>query len=39
MSRRVSNYHTNTGSHLTSFSVSSPYRVRNAGRTGFTFSG
>lgn len=39
MNGHVSNYRTNTGSHLTSFSVSSPYRVRNAGRTGFTFSG
>jgi hypothetical protein len=39
MNGRVSNYHTNTGSYLTNFSVSFPYRVRSDGGTGFTFSG
>jgi hypothetical protein len=39
MSGRVSNYHTSTGSHLTAFGVSSPYRVTNASATGFAFSG
>jgi hypothetical protein len=39
MNGRVSNYRTSTGSHLTSFGVSSPYRITSQGGTGFTFSG
>jgi hypothetical protein len=39
MNGRISNYETSTGSHLTSISASSPYRVTNSSRTGFTFSG
>ena len=39
MNGRVSNYHTSTGSHLTSFGVSSPYRITSESGTGFTFSG
>jgi hypothetical protein len=39
MNGRVSNYRTNTGSHLTTFGVSSPYRITGASRTGFAFSG
>jgi hypothetical protein len=39
MNGRVSNYRTSTGSHLTSFGVSSPYRITSEGGTGFTFSG
>jgi hypothetical protein len=38
MNGRVSHYRTNTGSHLTRYLVSSPYRITNASRTGFTFS-
>ena len=34
---RVSNYQTNTGSHLTAFSISYPYRITSASGTGFTF--
>ena len=37
MNGRVSNYHTNTGSHLTAFSISYPYRIPSASGTGFTF--
>jgi hypothetical protein len=39
MNGRVSNYQTNTGSHLYGIGVSSPYRVTNVSGTGFTFSG
>jgi PAB1-binding protein PBP1 len=39
MNGRVSNYRTSTGSHLTSFGVSSPYRITSESGTGFTFSG
>jgi hypothetical protein len=39
MNGRVSNYQTNTGSHLGVIGVSSPYRVTSASGTGFTFSG
>jgi hypothetical protein len=39
MNGRVSNYQTNTGSHLGPIGVSSPYRVTSASGTGFTFSG
>ncbi len=39
MDGRVSNYHTSTGSHLATFSVSSPYHLTSTKRTGFTFSG
>ncbi len=39
MDGRVSNYQTSTGSHLTTFGVSSPYRLTSTSRTGFTFSG
>lgn len=38
MNGRVSNYHTSTGSHLTTFGVSSPYRITSASRAGFAFS-
>jgi hypothetical protein len=38
MNGRVSNYRTSTGSHLTAFGVSSPYRIKSASGTGFTFS-
>jgi hypothetical protein len=38
MTGRVSNYQTSTGSHLTSYGVSSPYRITSSSRTGFTFS-
>jgi hypothetical protein len=38
MTGRVSNYRTNTGSRLTRYGVSSPYRIANASGTGFTFS-
>jgi hypothetical protein len=37
MNGRISNYQTNTGSHLTSIGVSSPYRVTGVTGTGFTF--
>ena len=37
MNGRVSNYQTDTGSHLTAFSISSPYRITSASGTGFTF--
>jgi hypothetical protein len=37
MNGRVSNYKTSNGSHLTSYGVSSPYRLTGAGGTGFTF--
>ena len=37
MNGRVSNYKTNTGSHLASYGVSSPYRLTSASGTGFTF--
>jgi Neprosin len=36
MNGRVSNYRTSTGSHLTSFGVSAPYRITSASGTGFT---
>ena len=39
MNGRVSNYQTNTGSHLGVIGVSSPYRVTSASGTGFTFTG
>ena len=39
MNGSVSNYHTNTGSNLTAYGVSSPYRITRASGTGFTFSG
>jgi hypothetical protein len=39
MKGRVSNYRTSTGSQLTSVAISSPYRLTNVSRTGFTFSG
>jgi hypothetical protein len=39
MNGRVSNYRTNTGSRLTRYTLSSPYRITHAGGTGFTFSG
>jgi PAB1-binding protein PBP1 len=39
MKGSVSNYRTSTGSHLTSFGVSSPYRITSRSGTGFTFSG
>jgi hypothetical protein len=38
MTGRVSNYRTNTGSRLTRYGVSSPYRITSASGTGFTFS-
>jgi hypothetical protein len=37
MNGRVSHYRTNTGSRLTTYRVSSPYRITNASGTGFTF--
>ena len=37
MNGRVSNYQTNTGSHLTLYGVSSPYRITTASGTAFTF--
>lgn len=37
MNGRVSNYQTDTGSHLTAFSISYPYRIPTASGTGFTF--
>jgi hypothetical protein len=39
MNGGVSNYRTNTGSRLTKYGVSSPYRITRATQTGFTFSG
>ena len=39
MNGTVSHYRTNTGSRLTSYGVSSPYRITHAIETGFTFSG
>jgi hypothetical protein len=39
MNGTVSNYRTNTGSHLTRYGASSPYRITHATVTGFTFSG
>ena len=39
MNGRVSNYRTNTGSRLTRYTLSSPYRITHASGTGFTFSG
>ena len=39
MNGTVSNYRTNTGSRLTRYGVSSPYRITHATGTGFTFSG
>jgi hypothetical protein len=38
MNGRVSHYRTNTGSRLTRYTLSSPYRITNARGTGFTFS-
>ena len=38
MNGRVSHYRTNTGSRLSRYLVSSPYRITNASGTGFTFS-
>jgi hypothetical protein len=38
MNGRVSDYRTSTGSRLTTYRVSSPYRITNASGTGFTFS-
>jgi hypothetical protein len=38
MNGRVSSYQTSTGSHLTAFSISYPYRIPTASGTGFTFS-
>jgi hypothetical protein len=38
MNGRVSNYRTNTGSRLSRYRVSSPYRITSASGTGFTFS-
>ena len=37
MNGSVSNYRTSTGSHLTKYGVSSPYRITHATATGFTF--
>jgi hypothetical protein len=37
MNGHVSNYQTNTSSHLTTYGVSSPYRITSASRTSFTF--
>jgi hypothetical protein len=37
MTGRVSNYQTSTGSHLTAYSISYPYRIPSASGTGFTF--
>ena len=37
MNGTVSNYRTSTGSHLTKYGVSSPYRITHATGTGFTF--
>ena len=37
MNGRVSNYRTSTGSHLSRYGVSSPYRITSASGTGFTF--
>jgi len=34
----VSHYRTNTGSRLTRYTLSSPYRITHASGTGFTFS-
>ena len=39
MNGSVSHYRTNTGSRLTRYNVSSPYRITHATGTGFTFSG
>ena len=39
MNGSVSHYQTNTGSRLTRYGVSSPYRITHATETGFTFSG
>jgi hypothetical protein len=39
MNGNVSHYRTNTGSRLTKYGVSSPYRITRATETGFTFSG
>jgi hypothetical protein len=39
MNGTVSHYQTNTGSRLTGYGVSSPYRITHAAGTGFTFSG
>ena len=39
MNGSVSNYRTSTGSHLTGYGVSSPYRITHATGPGFTFSG
>jgi len=39
MNGRVSHYRTNTGSRLTRYTLSSPYRITHASGTGFTFSG
>lgn len=39
MKGSVSHYRTNTGSRLTHYGVSSPYKITNASGTGFTFSG
>src|SRR5579863_830361 len=39
MNGRVSNYRTNTGSRLTRYTLSSPYRMTHASGTSFTFSG
>jgi hypothetical protein len=39
MNGTVSHYQTSTRSHLGKHAVSSPYRIRNASGTGFTFSG
>jgi hypothetical protein len=38
MTGRVSHYRTNTGSRLTRYTLSSPYRITNVSGTGFTFS-
>ena len=39
MNGTVSNYRTSTGSHLTKYGVSSPYRITHATASGFTFGG
>ena len=38
MNGRVSHYRTNTGSHLTRYTLSSPYRITHGSGTSFTFS-
>jgi hypothetical protein len=37
MNGSVTNYRTSTGSHLTKYGVSSPYRITHAAASGFTF--